>query len=100
MQNKFKLCMTFAVVVILNSCINKTKMPEAPQAKRIAKELIIHGDARIDQYYWMNDRENKDVIDYLNAENNYLEESLAHVKEFRTALFEEIKHGRIKISNK
>ncbi|MBT3800795.1 MAG: S9 family peptidase [Bacteroidetes bacterium] len=95
MQNKFKLCMTFAVVVILNSCINKTKMPEAPQAKRIAKELIIHGDARIDQYYWMNDRENKDVIDYLNAENNYLEESLAHVKEFRTALFEEIK-GRIK----
>ena len=42
-----------------------------PKAKKIAKELEIHGDVRIDNYYWLNDRENQEVIDYLNTENAY-----------------------------
>ncbi len=67
----------------------------APQAKKIKKELTIHGDTRIDNYFWLNDRENKDVIDYLNQENEYLEENLAHIKDFREELFQEMK-GRIK----
>ena len=70
-------------------------MPKEPKAKRIAEELSIHGDTRIDYYYWMKDRENPEVIDYLQAENKYLEKSLAHLKDFREELFEEIK-GRIK----
>ena len=37
-----------------------------PKAKMIPKELTIHGHTRIDNYYWLNDRENKDVIKYLN----------------------------------
>lgn len=66
-----------------------------PKAKKIAKELSIHGDTRIDNYYWLNDREDQNVIDYLNAENSYREAVMAHTTDFQAALFKEIV-GRIK----
>jgi oligopeptidase B len=66
-----------------------------PKAKKIPKTLEKHGDVRIDNYYWLNDRENPEVIAYLNAENAYLQSELAHTKPLQTALFEEIV-GRIK----
>ena len=68
---------------------------QAPIAKKLPKELSIHNDNRIDDYYWMNDRENPEVIDYLNAENTYFEEMTAHTKDFEQCLFEEMK-ARIK----
>jgi oligopeptidase B len=64
-------------------------------AQVIPKKLEIHGDVRTDDYYWLNDRENPDVIAYLTAENEYTEGQMAHVKGLEDALFEEIK-GRIK----
>lgn len=66
-----------------------------PTAKKVAKELTIHGDTRTDNYYWLNQREDQEVIDYLTAENEYKEEILSHTKDFQDKLFEEIK-GRIK----
>ena len=42
-----------------------------PVAKKVAKEMTIHGDTRNDPYYWLNQREDQEVIDYLNAENAY-----------------------------
>ena len=66
-----------------------------PSAKKVAKELSIHGDTRVDNYYWLNERDNQEVIDYLNAENEYKEAMLSHTKSFQENLFEEIK-GRIK----
>jgi len=53
----------------------------APEAKKIAKELEIHGDVRIDNYYWLNDRENPEVISHLEAENDYRENMMSHLKE-------------------
>jgi oligopeptidase B len=53
-----------------------------------------HGQARIDPYYWLNDRENPDVIAYLHAENDYTQSVMAHQKKLEDELFEEIK-GRI-----
>jgi len=66
-----------------------------PIAKTQAKELSIHGHTRIDNYYWLNERENPEVIDYLNAENAYLDQVMAPVKPFEEKLFEEMK-SRIK----
>ncbi len=66
-----------------------------PIAKKIAKELSIHNDKRIDNYYWLNDRENPEVIDYLNAENNYTKAVMQHTEAFQKTLFEEMK-SRIK----
>ncbi len=68
---------------------------KAPKAKKIAKELKKHGDIRIDNYYWLNDRENPEVIKYLEAENNYFDAHMKHTNAFQKALFEEMK-GRIK----
>ena len=42
-----------------------------PVAKIVPKTLEKHGDKRIDNYYWLNERENPEVIDYLNQENEY-----------------------------
>lgn len=66
-----------------------------PVAEKIKKELIANGDARIDYYYWMNQREDPKVTDYLKAENAYTDTILSDVKDFRAKLFTEIL-GRIK----
>lgn len=54
-----------------------------------------HNHKRIDEYYWMRDRENPEVIQYLKDENAYLDDALAHTKELQTALQAEFK-ARIK----
>ena len=66
-----------------------------PKADKIAKNLEMHGDVRLDNYYWLNDRENEEVIDYLERENDYYEKMTVHTKEFKNNLYEEMK-GRIK----
>jgi oligopeptidase B len=68
---------------------------QPPIAKIIPHELEKHGHVRIDNYYWLNDRENPEVIDYLNKENDYYNQSTAHTKDFQKDLFEEMK-ARIK----
>ena len=67
----------------------------APIAIKKPQLLEIHGHQRQDPYYWMNDRENQEVIDYLNAENAYLTEVMKPTEELQNQLFEEMK-GRIK----
>ena len=73
--------------------MKKTGIP--PIAKKIPKELSIHNDVRIDNYYWLNDRENPEVIKYLEEENAYCDTMMAHTKDFQQDLFEEMK-SRIK----
>ena len=68
---------------------------QGPKAKKISKELKIHNDTRIDNYYWLNDKENPEVTDYLNAENAYTKDVMQHTEGFQKDLFEEMK-GRIK----
>lgn len=66
--------------------------PKAPQKPTV---LETHGHQRIDPFYWMNDRENPEVIEYLHAENKYLEEVMKPTESFQKRLFEEMK-SRIK----
>jgi len=66
-----------------------------PQAKIIPTKLEQFEDIRIDNYFWLNDRENPEVIDYLNKENQYYQEMTAHTDDFQKELFEEMK-SRIK----
>lgn len=73
--------------------INNKVQP--PVAKKIPHELMIHDDKRIDNYFWLNQREDQEVLDYLNAENEYFEQMTAHTKVFEANLFEEMK-SRIK----
>lgn len=58
--------------------------------KKIPHEMTIHGHTRVDNYYWLNDRENPEVIDYLKAENAYEQEMMKHTEPIQNQLFEEI----------
>ena len=92
--------LSLILISSLFSCDTKTQnsmseLPNAPLAKQIPKNLTIHDDVRVDEFYWLNDRENPEVIDYLNKENDYYNAHTAHTKEFQTSLFEEMK-SRIK----
>ncbi|MBQ0736154.1 S9 family peptidase [Aquimarina celericrescens] len=79
---------------------------EAPIAKKVAKELRAHGDTRIDNYFWMRlsdkqknaetpDAQTQDVLDYLNAENEYQKAAMKHTEQLQEKLYDEIV-GRIK----
>ena len=67
----------------------------SPVADKIPQELTKHSDIRIDNYYWLNDRKNQNVIDYLNLENTYTSKKLKPTKKLQKELFNEMK-GRIK----
>lgn len=68
---------------------------QPPIAKKVAKTLSAHGHNRIDNYYWMNQREDPEVIAHLEAENAYFAEQTKDQTELKETLFQEIK-GRIK----
>ncbi len=68
---------------------------QPPVAKIIPHTIETHKHVRIDNYYWLNDRENPEVIDYLLKENEYYQQATAATKAFQTELFEEMK-SRIK----
>lgn len=66
-----------------------------PVALKIPKIIEVHGDQRIDDYFWMNEREDPDVISYLERENQYYKHHSRHTESFQKKLFEEMK-ARIK----
>ena len=65
---------------------------EPPRAQKIDHFMSIHGDKRNDEYYWLRDdtRQNKAVLDYLNAENEFTAGQLSHTTELQEQLFEEM----------
>jgi len=112
------ICLYFCLVIFILCCGNppaksKIQKPanqkvnmEAPSAPKTAKTLEIHGDTRIDDYFWMRlsddqknaetpDKQTQDVLDYLNSENTYRKEVMKNTEVFQEKLFQEMK-GRIK----
>ena len=68
---------------------------KAPIAKKINHIIKTHGHERTDPYYWMRDRENPEVINYLKEENSYLKEVFKETEGLQNQLFQEMK-SRIK----
>ncbi|PID59788.1 MAG: oligopeptidase B [Ignavibacteriae bacterium] len=93
----FKTLISLIIMITLLSCKNNNsnKDLKPPVAKKIKKELTKHNHTRIDNYYWLNERKNPEVIDYLNAENTYLNSVMEHTEKFQEQIYEEI-IGRIK----
>ncbi|WP_461533187.1 S9 family peptidase [Sinomicrobium sp.] len=96
-----KISITLIISIIFASaCKNKntsevTENIIPPVAIKKPTSLDKHGDIRIDDYFWMNERDSPEVVDYLKKENDYNEKMTAHTREFRELLFEEMK-SRIK----
>jgi oligopeptidase B len=70
----------------------QTNFPVAPKRPR---ELTQHGVTRIDNYYWMRDKNDPETLKYLHAESDYLEGVMQHTKSLQEKLFAEMK-ARIK----
>ena len=68
---------------------------DPPVARAEPKELELHGDVRVDEYYWLNQRDNPEVLSYLEAENAYTSAMMAHTTDLQKTLFHEFKE-RIK----
>jgi oligopeptidase B len=68
---------------------------DPPRAAKRPIELELHGDVRVDNYYWLRERDNPEVIAYLEAENDYTEAVMAGAADLQEKLYEEIV-GRIK----
>lgn len=99
-MNRFILCVCAAALFF--SCTSSKKEPvewpnvKPPVAAIKPYEIISkHGHKRTDNYYWLKNREDSAVINYLKAENKYLDTMTAHTRIFREKLYEEMK-GRIK----
>lgn len=70
-------------------------MSSNPIALKRQFKIIQHGHTRTDEYYWMRDRGDPAVTQYLRAENEYLEDVLQHTKPLQDKLYQELK-GHIK----
>ena len=70
-------------------------MPSFPIAPKRDHYITQHGKTRNDEYYWLREKENPEVLEYLRAESDYLEEVLGHTKPLQERLFVEMK-GRLK----
>lgn len=95
MQRKilWPLMLLLAAAVLISSCTSQP--PKPPIAKIEPKVDTMFGTVMVDNYYWLRERDNPEVIDYLNAENAYTDAVMAHAKGLEDELYNEIK-GRIK----
>ncbi|MBA2626587.1 MAG: S9 family peptidase, partial [Gemmatimonadales bacterium] len=64
--------------------------PSPPLAPVRPRALTAHGDARLDPYYWMRDRTDPAVLDYLKAENEYTAEVMRHTEGLQEKLYQEM----------
>ncbi|SDB35697.1 oligopeptidase B [Flavobacteriaceae bacterium MAR_2010_188] len=103
---KFKISLLLLVPYFFLSCQEKTSeevksQPEPPVAKKVAEEMKMHGDTRIDNYSWMRlsdeqknsetpDQQTSDVIGYLEAENDYLDAEMKDVENLKDSIYTEI----------
>jgi len=88
------IILILSLPILLAACKSEQKM-NPPVAEKKPHELTIHGDTRVDNYYWLNERENPEVIAYLEAENAYREDVMKKTEDLQEKLYEEIV-GRIK----
>lgn len=90
MSRRKKYTTTMIVFTFFSLTAYQQKAMIPPTAKKIPKSLKTHNDIRIDNYYWLNDRNNKDVINYLEEENAYTKSIMEPTNNFKDNLFNEM----------
>lgn len=96
-KQNLKRLSTLAILVITAACLipgcrpeQKTMDISPPRAPVISRVLSAHGHERIDNYYWLNERDNPAVVEYLEAENAYLDAMMKHTARLQNKLYGEI----------
>jgi oligopeptidase B len=94
MKKTVTVCL-LSLFSLVGQAQNSPPMTTPPVATIKPKQLASPHGTRTDNYYWLNERENPQVLDYLKQENAYFDEKMAPVKTLEDKLFNEMK-GRIK----
>lgn len=97
-RSAFSLSILAGLLLSLAACTSpggpdakdSSQLPSPPVAKIDPTELEEHGDVRVDNYYWLRERENPEVIAYLEAENAYTEAVMKPTEPLQERLYEEI----------
>ncbi len=100
MENRIYNIAAFIILILLSGCKGKTIMNQEqefdpPKAEIKKYQHKTHNDIRVDEFYWLNNPDNPEVIDYLERENDYYKKSTKHLKGLENKLFSEMR-GRIK----
>ena len=82
------LCTVVAVSLYGQNSATISVVP--PTAKKVAKADTLHGDIRIDNYFWLRDKNNPEVIEYLKAEDSYAEALTAPTKSLQEKIYNEM----------
>lgn len=90
MQVKNIFIISFALAIASCNNMKETNTVSEPVAKKIPHRLEAHGQTRVDNYYWMKNREDQEVLDYLNAENAYREAIMKDTEGFQKNLYDEM----------
>src|ERR1700756_3757163 len=88
-----RIILSLLMTLIANAADTATSTP--PIAKIVPKPMTVHGDTRVDNYFWLRDRNDPDTIKYLEAENRYTEAVMKPTDALQSKLYSEIL-GRIK----
>ncbi len=85
----FTLLLTMMTGFVTNAQMNpETAKP--PVAKKIAKQDVLHGEGRIDNYYWLREKTKPEVVSHLEAENAYTASVTGHLKSLENDIYKEI----------
>ena len=100
MDNRIYNIGTFLIFILLFACtekkiMNQDKELDPPKAEIKKYQHKTHNDIRVDEFYWLNNPDDPEVIDYLNRENDYYKKSTKHLKTLENKLFSEMR-SRIK----
>src|SRR5215471_379196 len=69
-------------------------VPQPPVAKRVPKTSTLHGETRVDDFFWLRQKTNPEVLAYLQAENAYTDTILRSTEPLQEQLYQEML-GRI-----
>ncbi|HEV3052748.1 MAG TPA: S9 family peptidase [Longimicrobium sp.] len=94
-RTALRLLALLAAVLAAAPAPAQNGLPAPPMARMIPRTDTMHGDVRVDNYFWLRDRSNPEVISYLEAENRYTDSVMAPTRQLQETLYQEIL-GRIK----
>jgi len=94
-MGKFRIVIISAAIGFGAGSLDAQSGPSPPLARKIPKVDTLHGNIRVDNYFWLREKANPEVIRYLEAENGYTEAGLKHLEPLRETLYQELL-GRIK----
>ena len=100
MENRIYNIAAFIILILISGCTEKRIMNQEqefdpPKAEIKEYRHKIHNDIRVDEFYWLNNADDPEVIDYLDRENEYYKKSTRHLKILENKLFSEMR-SRIK----